>query len=174
MDLKKKSKKKTLIKPLQHRKPFEDTCGYQEELRFLIETKIRKNIGLSNYEMERARFIFPRAILSHAVIEFQFRNVDGRVTVFRHMGTFFSQIIKLRRGTKVILTDTQSGQKYVVEIRDSWIALLNELEYLFPYARNEALHISPEIPVMEVRQVMRFQRMLKHRKKVQRTGNLSF
>lgn len=143
-----KGKKKKLIKPLQHRKTFEDTCGYQEELRFLIETKIRRNIGLSIQEMERARFIFPRAILSHAIIEFQFQNRDGRVTIFRHLGTFFSQIIKLRGG-KVVLTDSQSGHKYSVEIKDLWIALLNELEFLFPYARNEALHISPEIPVME-------------------------
>ena len=149
MEQRRKSKiKKKVIKPLQHRKTFEDTCAYQEELRLLIETKIRRNIGLSSQEMERARFIFPRAILSHAVVEFQFQNKDGRVTIFRHLGTFFSQIIKLR-GNKIMLTDSQSGRKYLVEIRDLWIALLNDLEYFFPYARDEALHISPEIPVME-------------------------
>ena len=141
-------KKKRLIKPLQHRKTFEDTCGYQEELRFLIETKISRNIGMSFQEAERCRFIFPRAILSHAIVQFQFQNDDGRITVFRHLGTLFSQLIKLR-GSKIMLTDSQSGQKYHVEIRELWIALLNELEYFFPYARNEALHISPEVPTME-------------------------
>lgn len=143
-----RGKKKILIKPLQHRKTFEDTCGYQEELRFLIESKIRKNIGMSFQEADRSRFIFPRAVLSHAVLQFQFQNEDGRITVFRHLGIFFSQVIKLR-GNKIMLTDSQSGQKYHVEIRELWIALLNELEFFFPYARNEALHISPEIPVME-------------------------
>ena len=119
-------RKKKVIKPLQHRRTFDDCCSYQEELRTLIESKIHRNTGLSIQEMERSRFIFPRAILSHAIVEFQFQNRDSRITIFRHLGTFFSQIIKLR-GNKIMLTDSQSGQKYLVEIRDLWIALLNEI-----------------------------------------------
>ena len=139
---------KKLLKPLQHRKTFEDTCAYQEELRYLIESKRDRNTALSIKEMERARFIFPRAILSHAIVEFQFQNKDGRITVFRHLGTYFSQLIRLK-GNSIQLTDSQSGQKYSVEIRELWSALIYELEYLFPYARNEALHMSPEMSIVD-------------------------
>jgi len=137
------------LKTRQQRRTFEDTVVFQEQLERLIISKIAKNTALSFKEEERARYLFKRAILSHGTNTFYFRHISGKCTVFPHVSSFFSQLCRIR-GSKVKLTDGYSGKEYLVDIKDLWKELLRELEYLFPYAREEAIHMSAEAYVAEV------------------------
>lgn len=127
---------------------FEDTFNWQNELISLIEKKEERNTPFSEAERTRARHIFPRAILSHGSNTFSFRNKDGKVSLFRHVSSFFSKLSKMT-SSSVVLLDTQTSVEYTVSIRELWGALLEELEYLFPFAREEAIHMSAEAPVRE-------------------------
>jgi hypothetical protein len=134
-------------KPQQVRKTFEDTFNFQNELLELIDKKKKRNTPFNQQQRERANYLYPRAILSHGIVKFSFRH-NGRVSLFRHISSFFSKLSRIASST-VVLTDSESGEQYEVQISDLWAALEEELEYLFPYAREEAIHMSSEAPVYE-------------------------
>jgi hypothetical protein len=56
----------------------------------------------------------------------------------------------------VILYDGPTRHKYAIEWKDLWKALLEDLLYLFPYAREEALHMSAETPTREEASAYKF------------------
>lgn len=143
------AKKKNIdYKAKQERKTFDDTCNFQNELLNLIARKKERNTPFNQHQRERANYLYPRAILSHGIVKFSFRNKDGRVSLFRHVSSFFSKLSRMPSST-VVLTDSESDEQYSVQIRELWSALEEELEYLFPYAREEAIHMSSEAPVYE-------------------------
>lgn len=143
-----KKKNNKQHKPQQVRKTFEDTFNFQNELLELVSRKKKRNTPFNQEQRERANYLYPRAILSHGIVKFSFKNSEGRVSLFRHVSSFFSKLSRIASST-VVLTDSESGEQYEVQIRDLWSALEEELEYLFPYAREEAIHMSSEAPVYE-------------------------
>jgi len=130
-------------KTRQERKTFEDVVDFQNELLHIVMKKEELKKPLTTTESQKVRFLYPRSILSHGSSRFYFRNDDGRVTCFRHITEFIEDMLTIRTD-KVQLLDGTTHTNYVVPIEKLWRALRKELVYLFPYAREEAIHMSPE------------------------------
>jgi len=135
-------------KAKQIRKTLEDTINFQNELSELVETKIQKNLPLNSKEKYRFRYIFPRAVLSQGNYEISFKNKDGRISTFRHLSMLASMLRKLNSPIAILL-DNQSGKKYEVLIQELWDFFDYQLEIVYPFAREEATHMSAEAPVRE-------------------------
>ena len=135
-------------KAKQIRRTFEDTTNYQIELIKLVEKKQMENSSLDYKERERFIQIFPRAILSQGDFEIRFENSDGRKSKFRHLSILASSLRKCK-SSKVKLYDKQSNSFYIVNIRDLWKFFEYQLETVYPFAREEALHTSAESPARE-------------------------
>lgn len=136
------------VKTRQQRKTLEDTIEYQEKLEKMIDRKIKRNAAFNHYEEKDAKFLFKRGILSHGTSKFYYKHKDGKITRFPHISSFFAKLVRVR-GNKVRLKDGTTGKKYTVEIKDLWKALRNELDYLFPFAWEDAVHMSAESYVGE-------------------------
>jgi len=96
--------------------------------------------------------MFPRvlayAVLSLGSFPITFVTRDGRATKW-HIYEF-GLAIKSVRGKEVILTDGPSGRRYKVPIKELWEFFEKELKYVFPYALEEAIHMSREAPTFEM------------------------
>jgi len=139
---------KNQYKEKQIRKTLEDTINFQIELSELIEKKIDENLPLNSIEKERFRYIFPRAVLSQGLYEIKFKNKDGRMSKFRHLSMLANLLRKLNSPI-AILIDNQSNTKYELLIQDLWEFFDNQLEVVYPYAREQAVRMSAEAPVRE-------------------------
>ena len=135
-------------KAKQIRRTLEDTINFQNELSELLEKKIKENSSLNFKEKRRFRYIFPRAILSQGNFEIRFENQDGRKSKFRHLSILASFLRKLDSSV-VRLRDRQSNTVYNVQIKELWKFFDLQLEIVYPYAREEATHISAEAPARE-------------------------
>lgn len=132
-----------MVRARQERKTFEDVVDFQNELLHIIRRKERTKSPLTESESEKVRFLYPRSILSHGSSKVYFKNSDGRVISFRHITEFIENLLNVRT-SKVELIDGITSIRYVVPIEKLWMVLRNELVYLFPFAREEAIHMSPE------------------------------
>lgn len=144
-------------KQAQERRTFSDVQGFQNEIKAMLRKKIDSNTGLTSQEAHRLNFIYPWALLSHGSTRFSYHNYDGRITEFRHISEFIEYVIGARdKFPYVILTDGPTGHRYAIEWKYIWEALLQNLLYLFPFAREEALHMSAEAPTREEASAFRF------------------
>lgn len=144
-------------KQVQQRRTFADVQEFQNEIKAILRRKTESNTGLNREEASRLNFIYPWALLSHGSSRFTYRNVDGRITEFRHISEFIEYLIGIGdRVPYVVLCDGPTRNKYAIEWRYLWVALLDELLYLFPFAREEALHMSAEAPVREASSAYKF------------------
>jgi hypothetical protein len=135
---------------LQERKTFTDVQNAQNELLLLIDKKTKEDCGLSDAEQLRFRIIYPWAVMSHGSNKFFYRNPDGRITEFRNISEFVEEIMHTGSDYRfIILLDGPSNSYYCAEFKYLWKALRKDLCYLFPYAREEALHMSAEAPTRE-------------------------
>jgi len=135
-------------KAKQIRRTLEDTINFQNELSELVEKKKLENMNLFTNEKKRFRYIFPKAILSQGNYEIDYVNEDGRHSRFRHLPMFAWQMRQLSSPI-AILIDNQSGVKYEVMIQDLWAFFEYQLEIVYPFAREEATHMSAEAPARE-------------------------
>jgi len=135
-------------KAKQIRRTLEDTINFQDELSELVNKKIEENMPLFNRERKRFRLVFKKAVLSQGNYEINYENKDGRRSRFRHLPIFAWYLSKLHSPTAIV-TDNQSGKKYNVLIQDLWEFFEYQLEIVYPFAREEATHISAEAPARE-------------------------
>jgi len=141
-------KKQEQYKAKQVRRTLEDTINFQNELSELVEEKKLANMPLTTKEKGRFRYIFPKAILSQGNYEIDYINEDGRHSRFRHL-PMFAWYMRQLSSPIVILIDNQSEVRYEVFISELWKFLEYQLEIVYPFAREEATHISAEAPARE-------------------------
>ena len=139
---------KESYKPLQERRTHKDTVNFLLELKSILKRKIEKNECLTPTERMRWEEIYPNAILSHGSEKFFYHNKDGRITEFRHFEEFVEKVIDLNVNT-ALLIDSTARRPYKVPISDLWRAIKNEIAFIKPLAREEALHMSAETYVRE-------------------------
>jgi hypothetical protein len=138
----------------QVRLTFEDVLGAQTKLLSLIRRKRVRNVGLSSEEEDEFPSLIAWSTLSHASTVCHFVNDDGRKTHFNIYS--FALELKSLRGESVFLVDGPSGVKYKVPISKLWEFLEKELKNIFPYALEEAIHMSREAPISERATAHRF------------------
>lgn len=136
-------------KQSQERRTFSDVNQFQADIKWLLFKKIKSNDGLTYEEARDLGYKYSWALLSHGSNRFSFRNKDGRITEFIHISAFIDNLLFIRKSPYVVLYDGPTRTRYNVEWKDIWKALLDELLYLFPYAREEAIHMSAEAPTRE-------------------------
>jgi len=136
-----------LPKQRQSRLTFLDTIESQKALLELLKKKKERNVGLSDKEEEDFPELIAFAVLSHASTPCTFVNVDGRTSKWN----IYELALQLKglRGNIVTLTDGITKQQYTIQIRDLWHFLEIELKHIFPYALEEAIHMSKELPQRE-------------------------
>lgn len=144
-----------VYKPRQERKTFEDVVDFQNHLLEIIMEKEKKKKPLTEKEASEVRFLYPRSVLSHGSSKFLFKNDDGRITPFRHITEFIEEILNVR-SSSVSLKDGLTGKTFVVPIEKLWAALRRELVFIYPYAREEAIHMSPESITREAKSSFKF------------------
>ena len=134
-------------KQRQSRLTFLDTIESQTTLLELLKRKKERNVGLSDKEEEDFPQLIALSILSHASTPCTFVNSDGRITRWN----IYELALQLKslRGKQVTLIDGTTQQRYAVEIKDLWSFLERELKHIFPYALEEAIHMSKELPARE-------------------------
>jgi hypothetical protein len=109
--------------------------------------KKEKNRGLNHKEEEEFPELVALATLSHASTPCTFVNNDGRATTWNIYELALQ--IKSLRGQQVILTDGTTNQQYTVSMSDLWAFLERELKHIFPFALEEAIHMSKELPARQ-------------------------
>ena len=114
----------------------------------LVHKKSVYGVGLNDEEESYFPRLLAYAVLSLGSYPIKFVTKDGRATSW-HIYEF-ALAMKSVRGKEVILTDGTSGRNYRVNISDLWTFLEKELKHVYPYALQEALHISREAPVYEM------------------------
>jgi len=134
-------------KQKQTRLTFLDTIASQKELLNLVVRKKERNRGLNRKEEEEFPELVALATLSHASTPCTFVNNDGRATTWNIYELALQ--IKSLRGQQVNLIDGTTNQKYTVSMRDLWAFLERELKHIFPYALEEAIHMSKELPARQ-------------------------
>lgn len=138
---------KLLPKQRQSRLTFLDTIESQKTLLELVKRKKTRNVGLNDEEEEDFPQLVALSVLSHASTPCIFLNKDGRTTQWNIYELALQ--IKGLRGKYVTLIDGTTRQKYTIEIRDLWSFMEIELKHIFPYALEEAIHMSKELPSRE-------------------------
>lgn len=141
------AKTKDLPGRLQRRLTFLDTINSQRELLSLVRRKKDRNVSLNDKEEERFPVLLAYSILSHASTPVTFVNADGRTTKWNIYELGLD--LKSLRGNRVILTDGQSKVRYEIRISQLWNFFERELKHIFPFALEEAIHMSREAPIRE-------------------------
>ena len=138
------------FKQSQDRRTFSDVKSYQDELKYLLQKKIKQNKGLTYDESNRFNDIYPWALFGHDSSPYTFKNFDGRISNFVHISSLIDNLIMLKDTVPfLLLIDGSTNDKYIVEWKHVWKSLLKQFFYLFPYAREAALHMSAEAPTRE-------------------------
>ena len=136
-------------KPLQVRKTLQDTISYQNELHLLVKRKKENNAILSFDERDRFIEIYPLAVLSHGSNPCFYRTIKGIIR-FEHMD-MLAYFLSEQTSNVVSIIDINTNKVHDrnIPISDIWKFFERQLVYLFPFAREEAAHMSAEAPVKE-------------------------
>ena len=90
-------------------------------------------------------------MLSHGGnIELKFPIKNGPVVRIRHLSKLHEHLRDITTDT-VKIEDPQSRTVYHVQIKELWIFFKDHLENIFPFACEEALHMSAETVTYEPR-----------------------
>lgn len=131
---------------LQIRLTHADCISKQNQLMKMLKRKIERNVGLSNEEAEYFPELVANSLLSHGFILAYHALPDGSKIPMGSVHTFALRMIDLR-GPKVTLSFF--NKKYTINISDLWRTLYDYFIRLFPFALEESLHISREVPTRE-------------------------
>lgn len=133
-------------KELQIRLTHADCINRQNQLMRLLKRKIERNVGLSHEEAEYFPEMVANSLLSHGFINAYHTLSNGTKIPMGSVHTFALRMLDLR-GSKVTLS--LFNKKYIINISDLWRTLYNYFIRLFPFALEESLHISREVPMRE-------------------------
>jgi hypothetical protein len=137
-------------KPLQQRRTLEDTINYQDELLSLVTRKRERNTCLSFEEKEKFMKTYKRAVLSQGAVGCYFRTRNGKIVPFHHLTelAYYLSTLTCNR-VDIIDSDTNHPFDRNLPISDLWKFFEIKLIYVFPYACDEASHMSAEAPIRE-------------------------
>lgn len=133
----------------QIRRTAEDTLDAQREILKIVDTKIEKNVSLSTDEEKIFQKLLYQSILSRLSYPVTFRAFDDRVVHLGTMYTFYDILMSQKGAREVIIVDRRSGTRYITPYVELWKCFKTYILKLFPYAIEEAIHMSAEAPVRE-------------------------
>ena len=123
----------------QIRLTFEDTITAQNELEKFIWDKYQKNKFIVEDEREYYINLLSKAFLSKGnwrKAKYGYIKFGGIHTFGLEMAFIFDTKLKIRRFDEI----------FVVDIKDLWKIILDQLKFIFPLALQESLHVSAEVP----------------------------
>jgi hypothetical protein len=137
-------------KPMQVRRTLEDVIKFQNELLSIVKTKRQNNACLSFSERERFLSLFTRAVLSQGSIKCLYRTRQGTIVPFHHL-TELAYILSEQTTNyiNIINDDTKGIYERNLPISELWKFFERKLIYVFPYACDEASHMSAEAVLQE-------------------------
>lgn len=137
-------------KPLQQRRTLEDTISYQTELLNLIKKKKERNSVLSFDERDRFTRLYPLAVKAHGSNPCYYKTRRGILVRFDHLD-MFAYFLQEANTDYVDIINIDTGQVYDthVPISNLWAFFERKIIYIRPFAREEAEHMSAEVPTHE-------------------------
>jgi hypothetical protein len=137
-------------RPLQQRRTLEDTINYQDELLSLAIRKRERNVCLSFEEKETFMKVYKRAVLSQGAVGCYYRTRNGKIVPFHHL-TELAYFLSTLTSNMVDLINYDNNKPFDtnIPISDLWRFFEMKLIYVFPYACDEASHMSAEAPIRE-------------------------
>ena len=137
-------------KPLQQRRTLEDTIAYQTELLELIRKKKERNAVLSFEERDRFMRLYPLSVKAHGSNPCYYKTRNGRVVRFDHLD-MFAYFLQEATTNYVDIINEDTGHIYDkhVPVSDLWAYFERKIIYIRPFAREEAEHMSAEVPIHE-------------------------
>ena len=137
-------------KPMQVRRTFEDVIKFQNQLLEVVKSKRRNNSCLSFSERDEFLSLFTRSVLSQGSIKCLYRTRKGTIVPFHHL-TELAYLLSEQTTNYVDIVnyDTKGTYEHHLPISELWKFFEMKLIYVFPYACDEASHMSAEAVIRE-------------------------
>lgn len=137
-------------KPMQVRRTLEDVIKFQNDLLDIVKSKRRNNSCLSFSERDTFLPLFKKAVLSQGAIKCLYRTRTGTIVPFHHL-TELAYLLSEQTTNyiDIINYDTKGTYEHHLPISELWKFFEMKLIYVFPYACDEASHMSAEGVVHE-------------------------
>jgi len=137
-----------MLDEYQIRLTHKDTITKQNQLLNLVRKKISANVGLSLDEKNTFSILVADSLLSHGDRRCYYIT-DNSTKI--NLGSVHTLSLKMLdvNGGKVTLFDRRTNKRIVIETKELWKILKSEYIRAFPFALEEAIHMSREIPKRE-------------------------
>jgi hypothetical protein len=137
-------------KPMQVRRTLEDVIKFQNDLLQIVRTKRQNNSCLSFSERDTFLSLFTKSVLSQGSIKCLYRTRKGTIVPFHHL-TELAYLLseQTTNYVNIINDDTKGIYENNIPISELWKFFERKLIYVFPYACDEASHMSAEAVIHE-------------------------
>lgn len=134
------------LKKKQVRQTYEDTIDVQMRLRAFIKDKKIRNVCVSSEEEDRYEKMVDEAFLSFAQ-DVPCYYIVGNEKIF--LGDIHEFALGMRDIKSRTLCIEHNNRIFEIDISTVWELIYNHLNYLFPRAQKEAIHMSREVTRLE-------------------------